>query len=39
MQYFLPACYFSLLQHFKKELSNLERVKNEYMRKNSEQVC
>ena len=25
-------------QHFKKELNNLERVKNEYMRKNSEQV-
>jgi len=37
----LLAFYFLLLQHFKKELNNLERVKNdnEYMRKNSEQVC
>ncbi|XP_022799550.1 coiled-coil domain-containing protein 150-like [Stylophora pistillata] len=28
----------SKTEHFKKELNNLERVKNEYMRKNSEQA-
>ena len=27
-----------LFKHFKKELNTLERVKNEYMRKNNEQV-
>ena len=29
---------FFFFKHFKKELNTLERVKNEYMRKNNEQV-
>lgn len=37
--YITRISLFSFIQqHFKKELNNLERVKNEYMRKNAEQV-